>query len=1219
EEQSKGTRSLVEAEGARTKVERGMIPERPAGREIGCFVVVPPTRTDINPIDDLYVDRLISRGFRARCRAFGSKVESMIVGNKIMQERSLKRLKQRTYGRGPMASGVSAKTKLVPVGERPLHYGRGDEQRGPWLPGAISQRLSACLIIFCVVFSSPATSGAVAQTQPGSVLQGEVRSAADGSIIEGATVTNGKNTVRTDAKGTFSIAVDKTHGSLLIKHIGYKEQSVAYDNTTTFLKIQLQGGSKEIEEVEVVSTGYQKIPKERATGSFEFVNNEALNQTISGNIIDRIELQVPGLLVDRNEGAPDKFLIRGRSSIYADVQPLIVLDGFPYDGEIGNINPNDIESVTVLKDAAAASIWGARAGNGVIVITTKQGKSKNPSIAVNSIISLSQKPSYRHISQVSSADYIELEKWLFEKGHYTTDEFFDSMNNGHPPFTPVVELLRKERDKILSSADVERQIAQWKDNDVRKDILRDLYQRGFKQQYGVQVGQQTDRARYIFSAGYDQNRNLLIGQGDKRLNLRVNLETQLANNIWLNNSLSYTNSSQYNGINGGFNLKGYAPFSTGGGKSLYPYAQLRNTDGSPAYLYLDNNEAYVTAQQAKGLDWSYRPIDEIEKIKARNDVGDFLLNTGIRFAPLPDLNLSVQYQFEDQTSLLSNIRMADSYYVRAYVNSFAQLGTNGKFTFPVPKGGIWDTNAGRARVHQGRLQGDWNKRWATAHDLSLMAGWEIRSRINKTSIDRLYGYSEEFYGINPTVDYMTEYVLYNNSFMKQRIPPAKGIGKFTDNFLSVYFNGSYSFLNRYIVSFSIRKDEANLFGVNTNQKGTPLWSSGLRWKISEEPFYQLDWIPALSLRATYGKSGNISRNASALPVIQLANSAYTTPLPTASLTQMPNPDLRWEKVNTLNLGVDFAVVGNKLSGTIAYFDKLSEDVMGEAAIDPTLGRNRSWGNVGEMHAKGFDLSLTAKLMDRTCKWTTTLIAGYSSPKVTKYFMPASTKGNAYVVRVGNTIDPVVDRPVFGMYSFPWIGLDPVDGGPQGMLNGTLSKDYNNIYANTPLEDMLYHGSVQPTVYGSINNVISYQNIALRFMLSYKGGYYFRRPSLSYATLFSSWNGHGEYADRWQQPGDEKWTDVPSREYPYNASRDRLYQYASINVLRGDHLRLENIKLNYTAPARSVFGSTFKQIDAFLFVQNIPLVWLRNKAGMDPYDTQSLRNGIQWSLGLNFTI
>uniref|UniRef100_UPI0013DB552A carboxypeptidase-like regulatory domain-containing protein n=1 Tax=Sphingobacterium sp. xlx-130 TaxID=2654323 RepID=UPI0013DB552A len=192
EEQSKGTRSLVEAEGARTKVERGMIPERPAGREIGCFVVVPPTRTDINPADDLYVDRLISRGFRARCRAFGSKVESMVVGSKTMRERSLKWLKQRTYG------------------------------RGSWLPGAISHKLSACLIIFCVVFSSPATSGAVAQTQPGSVLQGEVRSAADGSIIEGATVTNGKNAVRTDAKGTFSIAVDKSHGSLLIKYIGYK-------------------------------------------------------------------------------------------------------------------------------------------------------------------------------------------------------------------------------------------------------------------------------------------------------------------------------------------------------------------------------------------------------------------------------------------------------------------------------------------------------------------------------------------------------------------------------------------------------------------------------------------------------------------------------------------------------------------------------------------------------------------------------------------------------------------------------------------------------------------------------------------------------------------------------------------------------------------------------------------------------------------------------------
>lgn len=462
-----------------------------------------------------------------------------------------------------------------------------------------------------------------------------------------------------------------------------------------------------------------------------------------------------------------------------------------------------------MKDAAAASIWGARAGNGVIVITTKQGKSKNPSIAVSSVIGLSLKPSYGNISQISSSDYIQLEKWLFEKGHYTGDEFFDSMNNGHPPFTPVVELLRKQRDNLLTEEEVERQIALLKDNDVRKDILRDLYQIGFKQQYGVQIGQQTDRARYIFSAGYDHNRNLLVAQGDRRLNLRVNLETQIVKNIWLNNSLSYTNSSQFNGINGGFGLKGYAPFATGGGKGVYPYAQLRNEDGSPAYLYLDNNESYVTAQRAKGLDWSYSPIEEIRKIKASNDVGDLLLNTGIKFAPIANLNVLLQYQFEDQSSLMSSIRTADSYYTRAYTNSFAQLGANGKLTFPVPQGGIWDTNTVRRRVHQGRVQGEYSKLWTTGHDLSLMAGWEIRSNVNKTAMDRLYGYSEEFYGINPTVDYMTEYVLYNNSFMRQRIPTGKGIGKYTDNFLSMFFNGSYSFNNRYIATFSLRKDEAN--------------------------------------------------------------------------------------------------------------------------------------------------------------------------------------------------------------------------------------------------------------------------------------------------------------------------------------------------------------------------------------------------------------------------
>ena len=1142
-------------------------------------------------VDDLRMNRLILRSFRALCEDFRAKVESMVVKENRDRQIALKEL------------------VYFEVKSKPFAYGL---------------RLIA-LMIFCV-FSFPDLLGARAVAQSpqhrdkllensSRLLQGEVRSAADGLPIEGASVSTGKKQTRTDKNGTFTITIDKSSGRLLIKHIGYKEQSVAYDKTSTLIKVRLEANETQIEEVEVVSTGYQKLPKERATGSFEFVNNEALNQTISGNIIDRIELQVPGLLVDRNEGAPDKFLIRGRSSIYADVQPLIVLDGFPYDGDIGNINPNDIESVTVLKDAAAASIWGARAGNGVIVITTKSAKEDRPTIGLSSTWGIQNKPDLSTVSQISSADYIELEKFLFEKGHYINDEQYDEWNYGHPPFTPVIELLRKKRDGDLNAEYVDKEIEKLKQYDVRKDIMQKLYHAGFNQQYSLNLGRKIGSSNYMFSSGYDDSKSNIVGYKDSRLNLRFNMNNDLSTWLKIENALAFSNSKSLMGNNQGYGLHGQAPNSLGGNKAVYPYARLTDDSGAPVLLYLDNNEAYVHSMLEKGLDWSYSPLEEIKRTRTETNVRDILLNTGVQIRPYGDIVLSAKYQFQDQVSDNNTIYLPESYYARAYSNSFAQSSLDGKFSFPVPQQGIWDGTYGRRRSHQARIQGDWNKKWDDAHELVLLGGWEIRNSATLFTSDRKYGYNEDFYGVDPRINYDVEYTLYNNSFLKQQIISNNTIKKTTDNFISLYFNGAYTYRNRYHLSFSARKDEANLFGLQTNQKGTPLWSVGAKWNISDETFYHATLIPKLALRATYGKSGNIARNASAIPTITLASSAYTTPLVTAGLNGFPNNSLRWEKVNVLNLGLDFSFINNRLQASIDYFDKVSEDLLGESPLDPTLGRATFFGNVAKMHAKGVDFKVNAKIIDRGFDWDLSFIYGYSNPKISDYYMPVSTTGNTYLGGAGNFINPVLGKPVFARYGLKWEGLNPENGNPIGLLGNEKSEDYTNIYAKTAFTDLTYHGNVQPTTYGSITNTFQYKRISMAIALSYKAGYVIRKPALSYTNLFASWTGQGDYAARWQRPGDEGVTDVPSLVYPANIPRDVFYQYADIHILRGDHIRLENIRIDYDLPLTKVKGLPFRSMKCFFFMKSNKTLWASNNKGIDPYFINSPRPGTQWSFGL----
>ncbi len=571
----------------------------------------------------------------------------------------------------------------------------------------------------------------------------------------------------------------------------------------------------------------------------------------------------------------------------------------------------------------------------------------------------------------------------------------------------------------------------------------------------------------------------------------------------------------------------------------------------------------------------------------------------------------------------STIYSEQSYFTRDAINIITQVDpTTGVITRPIPLGGIADFRDNELNSHQGRVQINANKNWdGERHSFNGIAGWEIRSNVNSGKAYRLYGYDEDFSAVAPQVDFITRFPKYDG-FGTLRISNLANISKTTDNFISYYTNLLYTYSTRYSLSLSARKDEANLFGVATNQKGTPLWSVGGAWQLNNEPFYSLGWLPLLKFRLSYGYNGNISRITSAETVITYFG-AVTTPARTAMLQNPPNEELRWERTRQLNAGLDFGFKNNVINGRIEYYQKRSVDLLAEAPIDPTLGLSDNnaesyfYGNVASMKGSGIDFELNTQVKSQVIGWNGNLMFSHSTSQITDFYMPVSTNGGDYLSIASWSINPAIGKPVFSVFSYPWAGLDGSNGDPLGYLGGEITGDYSGITNNTPLDSMVYHGNAQPTTFGAFRNTISYKSLSLSFNISYKYGYFFRRPSISYYSLLNTWTGHGDYADRWQQAGDESRTTVPSFVYPVNSQRDAFYGSSEILVENGSHIRWEDIQLSYIFQPKPSFNIPIEQVRVYAYATNIGLLWTSNKKAIDPYFINNPRPGRSIAFGVNF--
>ena len=1057
----------------------------------------------------------------------------------------------------------------------------------------MKQRLKRILwVLFFIQFLYNPAKASVQQTND-SLIKGTVMTETSEPIAN-ASISTGYSNAVSNKDGSFSLWIKTDRQTILtVTHIGYEPATIKMDIIPNApLVIVLVKGTMQLETV-TVSTGYQKVSKEKIVGAVTVIGNEVLNQQAGTNILQRLKGVTSGLIFNvgkaDSKGNPNELTIRGMSTINGPVRPLIVLDNFIYEGDINNINPNDVENITVLKDAAATSLWGARAGNGVIVITTKKAAyNQKIRISASGTWIVTNKPNVYYPSRISVRDFIQTEQFLFNKG------FFDNQINNtvdRPALSPAVEVFLKTRDGTITSADSAAQIEALMAIDTRDQFDRYFYQRGLTQQYNTSVSGGGKNYNWLLSASMDRNSYALKNTFDKA-NFHVGNSFRPVKNLSVNLNLFYTASKSTSGIIADNSIYG----------RTIPYLQFADAAGNALPIDRYRNGFTDTAGKGLLLDWKLYPLEDYKHDRTITRLQELIAGIDVTYQIVQPLGFTVSYQYQKQQTNADHIADVNSFYTRNLINKFSQVNySNNTVSYIVPLGGILDKYNSELGSQNLRGQFNFNKIFSD-HTITAIAGSEIRELVSKGTGVRYFGYQED------PLAYTT---VANNVYSPTIIPGYPELAgaapsfnpTINNRFVSFYGNGSYTYKNRYTAYGSFRKDASNTFGLSTNDKWNPLWSAGLKWDISAESFYRSNILPLLKLRTSYGYSGNVDVTKTPLPISGTGLRDATSGFPIMTINNPANPLLRWERIRQINIGIDFGFKDETVSGSIDYYKKKGTDLYGPTLFDYTAFPNSSIveKNVAAMAGDGIDGLIRTTNLKRALSWFTTLLFNYSISKTKSYYM---NEGTAIVSLLagGSGITPVPGYPLYGISAYKWGGLDNA-GDPQGYLNGQKSKDYNAMLSEV-YEKGLKSGSVvfigpaTPKYFGSLINELYWKGFTFSANISYQFGYYFRKIPFTSDGLINRGISPADFESRWMKPGDEAHTNIPAlvyTNYPQFNARDNFYSASEVNVLKGDHIRLQYLNAGYT----------FKKIPEFESVQlslnaaNLGILYRFNKEKIDP--------------------
>lgn len=1019
-------------------------------------------------------------------------------------------------------------------------------------------------------------------------VTGEVRDD-EGELIPGANVwvKGSTNGTITDIDGKFSLKTASGE-TIVVSFVGYINAEKKVVASQKVYNFTLKPEAKLLDEV--VVTGYQTISKERATGSFAVVNPKDMEGKMQTNILDRMEGMVAGLR--RIPGKTPS--IRGVSTLNGEVKPLYVVDGIPYEGDLEAINPSDIVNVTVLKDATAASIYGARSANGVIVITTRTGQTGKIKVNYNGSIKFTPLPDRDYMNLTSSAELVDLQKELFGYYHNTWDSQSNSFTN------EVYTLLYRNEAGELSDQELEQQLDVYRNSDRYDQIKAEFVRKAeIVHQHNLSFSGGTEMYKYSLSANY--RADLPHAKEKKTRRVGFNFKNQFNFFKWLRVDVGLLNSQVNEDYDNGFS--GYSYLNSGPS-----YRMIRNEDGTPAQWYKSKSQLEIDRLNSLGLqDETYIPINEQQNAH-HNLNSDYLnLNIGANIQIMKGLSFDIRYQTE------STKKYQKQYYNKKYIDVKSMINnatvidkTTGKITNHVPLGGQMTENWNRNRSYTLRAQLNFNRDFTEKHSVQVIAGAERRKVVTEGTSLSKYGYD----------DTSLSYKMINEQLLRASISGTQSTnGKFyaynllaedafsqtDDRYVSFYGNASYTFDRRLTVTGSVRVDQSNLFGTDPKFQYKPLWSVGAHYVALQN----WNWLDRLALRMTYGINGNVSKKSGPYMIAVDNGTNYYTNEYQSYIKTPPNPSLRWEKTKVFNVGVDFNLLNGRLNGSIEYYNKNTSDLMGNRATDSTLGWTSLMLNYGKMYNRGVEVSLQSEnIVTKDFSWNTNFIFSYNKNKLTE-IENSGTSASSYYSSTQNR----EGEAMASIYSVRYAGLNE-EGRPTAYkADGTIIDSANDL----EVEDLVCEGTTVPPFSASLTNRLTYKGFDLEFMFVFYGGHKLRDVASSY--LFDRYPvlNYASNIDRdrlhyWKNPGDENDPDMaPAFHYNSGNTGAALWQAADKHVQKGDYIKLRDLTFGYTFPKEWMRKCYVQNLRVNLQIQNL-WYWAANKRNLDPEVWNGLTSG-----------
>ncbi len=1011
--------------------------------------------------------------------------------------------------------------------------------------------------------------------------------------------------VSTDFDGKFSIKLPEGKNILVFSFIGMETKEINVTGKND-VNVVLKTVAEQMEEI--VVTGYGNIEKRKLSSSVITVKGEALVEGATSTIDNMLVGKVAGVSVlnsTSTPGAAPKIRIRGSSSIIGNREPVWVVDGVVLENPvpisatelnsldrinlvgnaISSLNPEDIDRIDVLKDASATAIYGVKAANGVIVITTKKGKKGEPMVRYSTNFTVSERPQYDKLNRMNSMERIDVSKEIHERG----------LAFGLKPAPIAYEgALYDYYAKNITYDEFAEKVRYMEQ--VNTDWFDILFRTGLSQKHSVSISGANDKVNYYFSGSFDNNKGTSRFQEMSRYNglmkLGVNLTDKFKVELQLRGSAD-EKDYQYSSID---------PFQYAYGTSRAIPCYDENGDLS----YYNKSQGHLTQLRYNILN-EINNSDRTIESQSLNFITNatYRLDDNLKFNVLFSYNKNNTFQkewFNDRTYEAAVLRHLN------YGDEFPDSPEFYNKQCSLPYGGMLKNASTKNTSYTARAGATYKLNFLEKHFFSTTLGTELRSTSYQGVDTKEYGYlpqrGDKFVFIDPTIfkQYL-ELLKESQDIVTDR----------TTNMLSFYGTFTYDYDNRYVANFNIRTDGSNKFGRDKKSRFLPVWSVSGRWNAHNEAFLEnIEWLDVLAIRGSYGIQGNVAEDQTPYLIIELGSRDDVSAEYLSNLVKLPNPALKWEKTTSYNVACDAEFLDGRVGGSVDFYYKKGEDMIISKRVDVTTGSSSMQLNAGTLLNKGVDISLNlVPVRTKDFSWMVSVNGAKNINKVTESRIDKDFEYFDYVS--GDAV--FANKPLNSFYSYQFDGLDkngyPTYKNIEETDGITKEEMFKNVFT--------YSGKRIPDFTGGFSTSFSYKNWSLNCIFSYSIGSHLRLNPLYLSTGQSlpqpQQNMDNIFVNRWRKPGDENHTNIPvlsneklsintedwdvSRTIPIGDNLWDLYNNSDFRVISGDFLRFRTATLRYSLDNKickriGLAGATFK-----LEASNIK-VWADKKLrGQDP--------------------